>query len=154
MNKAQINETIQQARKSAQPERVQAFQALLAAIQAEEGRGRSMEEIDIVALAKKEYNQFKESAQAFDAALRSKAAAEMQACADHLEELLPQEIAEDWYPMLVEEAIVETNARGLRDMGKVMALVKKNHGLSIDMKKISVIVKAKLEKYYAMDQNK
>jgi len=48
------------------------------------------------------------------------------------------------YPALVEAAVEATGASSMREMGAVMAFLKKEHGSALDMKIASAAVKAKL----------
>lgn len=61
-----------------------------------------------------------------------------------LKEFLPEEIAEDELRGLVEAAIAETGAKEMRDMGRVIGLVKEKTQGRADGGRISEMVKNKL----------
>ena len=61
-----------------------------------------------------------------------------------IEEFLPRQMDDTETEAAVATAIHETNATGMKDMGKVMGALKAKHGAAIDMAKVGPIVKAKL----------
>jgi len=60
-----------------------------------------------------------------------------------IETFLPQQMDDAAIAAAVEAAIAETGAASVKDMGKVMAVLKK-HGGALDMAKANPLVKAKL----------
>jgi len=58
--------------------------------------------------------------------------------------LLPAKLDEDAYPQIVSDAITSVGASSMKDMGSVMAALKKEHGSALDMKIVSAAVKAAL----------
>ena len=60
-----------------------------------------------------------------------------------IEAFLPQQMDEAQVAAAVDAAIAETGATSVKDMGKVMAALKK-HGDALDMSKANPLVKAKL----------
>lgn len=61
-----------------------------------------------------------------------------------IEGFLPQQMDEAATEQAVADAIAETGAAGIKDMGKVMAILRTKHAASLDMAKAGPIVKAKL----------
>ena len=61
-----------------------------------------------------------------------------------LEEFLPKSLEGSALDQAVAEAITESGASGIKDMGKVMAALKARHGAALDMAKVSPVVKARL----------
>lgn len=61
-----------------------------------------------------------------------------------IESFLPQQMDEAATEAAVAEAVAETGAASIKDMGKVMAVLKAKHAASMDMAKVGPIVKAKL----------
>lgn len=61
-----------------------------------------------------------------------------------IKEYLPQQLSENEVQKIVEEAIAETNATSIKDMGKVMGLVTKRINGQSDGKTISSIIKKML----------
>ena len=56
------------------------------------------------------------------------------------QEYLPKQFNEEDTKKICSEIIVSTGASSIRDMGKVMAELKKNHADSIDFSKVNLIV--------------
>lgn len=62
-----------------------------------------------------------------------------------LKEYLPPEMDEEKLSELVDQAINDTGAKEIKDMGKVMGIVKEKVGNSADGSRIAEMVKAKLQ---------
>ena len=61
-----------------------------------------------------------------------------------IESFLPQQMDAAATEAAVAEAIAETGAASVKEMGKVMAVLKAQHAASMDMGKVGPIVRAKL----------
>ena len=61
-----------------------------------------------------------------------------------IETFLPRQLSEAELGAAVDAIVAETGAASVRDMGRVMALVKERHAGEADMAKASQIVKARL----------
>jgi uncharacterized protein YqeY len=61
-----------------------------------------------------------------------------------IESFLPQQMDEAALQRAVEEAIAETGAASMKDMGKVMAALRARHAATLDMGKAGPVVKARL----------
>ena len=61
-----------------------------------------------------------------------------------IERFLPRQMTEDEARAAISGIIAETGASGMKDMGKVMGLLKERHGSELDMGKVSGWVKAAL----------
>lgn len=61
-----------------------------------------------------------------------------------IERFLPQVLSEDETNAAIEAIKAETGASTVKDMGRVMALLKERHGAQLDMSKASAAVKAAL----------
>lgn len=62
-----------------------------------------------------------------------------------IEEFLPKQMSDEELGAAVDAIIAETGASSVKDMGRVMALVKERHAGAVDMSKASQAVKAKLQ---------
>ncbi len=143
--KDQLKKLHQKARLDRDATGTEAYGAALAAIQ--EGEVRANEDFDegkMIAVVEKEAGKFQESADAFSKAGRPEKAEVLQACADLLISLLPAKLDEGAYPKIVSDAIAAVGAASMKDMGAVMAALKKEHGSALDMKIASAEVKAAL----------
>ncbi|HXT80947.1 MAG TPA: GatB/YqeY domain-containing protein [Acetobacteraceae bacterium] len=61
-----------------------------------------------------------------------------------IEAFLPRQLDDAAIAQAVSEAIAETGAAAMKDMGKVMAVLKSRHAATLDMAKAGAVVKAKL----------
>jgi hypothetical protein len=61
-----------------------------------------------------------------------------------IETFLPRQMSEAELGAAVDAIVAETGASSVRDMGRVMALVKERHAGEVDMSKASMAVKARL----------
>ena len=58
-----------------------------------------------------------------------------------IESFLPKQMSEEEITDAVREAIAETGAAGVKDMGKVMAVLRERHAGVIDMARAGAVVK-------------
>ena len=61
-----------------------------------------------------------------------------------IEAFLPQQMDEATLIAAVDAAIAETGAVAMKDMGKVMAVLKSRHAAALDMARANVVVKGRL----------
>jgi uncharacterized protein len=61
-----------------------------------------------------------------------------------IESFLPQQMDAAAMERAVDEAVAETGAAGIKDMGRVMAALKAKHAATLDMAKAGPMVKARL----------
>jgi len=61
-----------------------------------------------------------------------------------IEEFLPAQMGEEETAKAVDDIVIEIGADSLKDMGRVMALLKERHAAQLDMSKASSLVKARL----------
>ena len=61
-----------------------------------------------------------------------------------IREFLPKQLSDEEAEAAVDSAIEETGAESLRDMGKVMGILKERHRGQLDMGKIGPMVKGRL----------
>lgn len=116
------------------------YKSIYSAIQEREARENvTLTDEQVLSVIEKEKKTFDESAdlfadrKPFDSTTYT---IKSQLCA----ELLPKKIDESEYENIVSESFQEVG----EDMGKVMKYLKENYGKTIDMKKISSIVREKL----------
>jgi uncharacterized protein YqeY len=120
---------------------------VLSAIQAREAtENRDLIVSEIISIIKKEVKMFEESADIFadKNPLESKTyAIKAQICAD----LLPDQIDDSQYDLIVSKAIAKTGASSIRDMGDVVKNIKESYPDVLDMRVVSGIVKENLGKF-------
>jgi len=61
-----------------------------------------------------------------------------------IEDFLPTQLSEEETTAAIEAIKAEIGAESVKDMGKVMAVLKERHASSLDMSKASALVKAAL----------
>ena len=61
-----------------------------------------------------------------------------------IESFLPQQMDDAAMEQAIAEAVAETGATGIKDMGKVMAALRAKHAATLDMAKAGPMVKARL----------
>ncbi len=104
----------------------------------------SLEDKDVVAIIKKQIKQRQDSIEMYKKGGREELASKEQGEMDLLKGYLPEEMAEAEVQKLVEEAIQESKASSMKDMGLVMkALLPKVDGKA-DNKLVSQLVKKNL----------
>lgn len=110
------------------------------------GAGYEATDEDVIAVIQKEVKQRKDSIEQFSAAGRQDLVDKEQKELERLEKYLPEQMSEEEIKKLVAEAIAQTGASSLQDIGKVMgALMPKTKGKA-DGSIVSRIVKEELSK--------
>ena len=61
-----------------------------------------------------------------------------------IESFLPRQMSEDEAAQAIDAIVTEVGASSVKDMGRVMALVKERHAGAMDMSRASALVKARL----------
>ena len=99
---------------------------------------------DVIAILTKMVKQRRDSVNQFQAAGRDDLVAIETAELAVIEAFLPQPLSDDEVDALVEQAISESGAEGMQDMGKVMGLLKPRIQGRTDMGAVSGKIRAKL----------
>ncbi len=86
----------------------------------------------------------RESVELYRQGKRPELAAKEEAEISVIESFLPRQMDEPAMQQAVAEAVAETGASGIKDMGKVMAVLKSRHAAELDMAKAGPMVKARL----------
>lgn len=109
---------------------------------ANRGAGKDPVDADgILQILTKMVKQREESAKAFEDGGRPDLAAQERAEIVIIKEFLPAQMGADEVRAAAEAAIAETGAEGLRDMGRVMAVLKERYPGRLDFGKASALVK-------------
>ena len=107
---------------------------------------RETDENDIKKLLKKMIKQRTESIEVYKKGNRNDLLEIEQAEVNVLSEYLPKQLGEEETKQLCSEIINKTGASSIKDMGKVMGELKKNHSDDIDFSKAGSILKEILNK--------
>ena len=107
---------------------------------------KDTDENDIKKLLKKMIKQRTESIEVYKKGNRNDLLEIEQGEVNILSEYLPQQLGEEETKKLCTEIVEKTGASSIKDMGKVMGELKKNHSDSIDFSKAGAILKEILNK--------
>lgn len=143
--KARIADDVKAAMKARTAQRLSALRLLTAAIkQREVDDRRELADADVIGVIEKMIKQRRDSIAQYQGGGRQDLADAEQFEIDILAQYLPQQASEAEIDAIVGEAIVATGAKGIADMGKVMAQAKSKLAGRADMALVSTRVKAKL----------
>lgn len=132
------------ARDTVTLESLRAIKSAILLAQTEKKAGTELSADEEVRLVQKLVKQRKDSAAIYETQGRADLAGPELAQAAVIERFLPEQLTEEEIEAVVEQAIKETGASGMKDMGKVMGLVSQQLAGQADGKTISGIVKRKL----------
>jgi len=107
------------------------------------GKGETTD-AELLELLAKMIKQREESQKIYAEAGRAELAAQEGEEVAIIREFLPQQLSDDDMTKAIDEAIAETGAASVRDMGKVMAALKAAYAGQMNFGKASAAVKAKL----------
>lgn len=145
--KARLQDAVKQAMRDGDRERLGTLRMVMAAVkQREVDERREMDDADVLAVLDKQVKQRRESAEQYRAGKRDDLADREEAEIRILGEFLPQPLGEGELRTLVDAAISDAGAESVRDMGKVMGLLKPRVQGRADMGEVSRLVKARLDR--------
>jgi uncharacterized protein len=140
--KNRIQEDMKTAMRAKDAERLSVIRLLLAAMKQREVDERiELSDTDIINIINKMIKQRLDSSAQFLAANRQELAAKEQKEIEVLNTYLPQQMSEPEIDIAIQTAIENTKARGMQEMGKVMALLKEQLAGRADLAKVSAKVK-------------
>ena len=143
--KERIQEDMKAAMRAKDAARLSAIRLLLAAMkQKEVDERRALADADVLGIIEKMLKQRRESIAQYEKAARQDLADREKFEIDVLGAYLPQQMSEAEIAQAVAAAVTEAGASGVKDMGKVMALLKARLAGRADMGKVSALVKTKL----------
>ena len=140
-----IQDDIKTAMRGKQRERLAILRMLSAAIKQKEVDERvELDEAAITAVVEKMVKQRRESIRQYRDGGRDDLADREAAEITILEEYLPEPLAEEELDKLIDSAVSESGAESMKDMGKVMGLLKPRIQGRADMGDVSKRIKARL----------
>ncbi|HTP63592.1 MAG TPA: GatB/YqeY domain-containing protein [Burkholderiales bacterium] len=143
--KSKITEDMKAAMRAKETARLGTVRLLLAAMKQKEVDERvELSDTDVLSIIEKMLKQRRESIAQYEKAARQDLADAEKAEIAILSAYLPQQLSEADVAEAVVAAIRESGAAGVKDMGKVMGLLKSRLAGRTDMGKLSGLVKAKL----------
>jgi uncharacterized protein len=143
--KERINEDMKTAMRSGEKDRLAVIRLLQAAIKQREVDERiALDDPQVMAVLEKMIKQRRESIVAFEKGGRADLVAKETAEIAVLQPYLPAQLSEAELDALIAEAITATGAASIKDMGKVMGVVKSKAAGKADMGAVGARIKTKL----------
>ena len=147
--KKQIVENLNNALKVKDKKTYPTLRLIVSAIKDAEIAGRSkgekdIKDSDIIALLKKMIKQRNESCEVYKKAGRTELLENEKREIEVINKFLPNQLSEEETKKICEETIKSVNATSMKDMGKIMGVLKSKHADSLDFSKVSSILKGLL----------
>ena len=143
--KARITEDMKSAMRAGEKEKLATIRLLQAAIKQREVDERIvLDDPQVLAVLDKMVKQRRESITQFEAGGRADLVASETAELVVLQGYLPEQLGEAELATLIDSAIASTGAASIKDMGKVMGIVKGQAAGRADMGKVGALIKARL----------
>jgi uncharacterized protein len=141
-----ITEDMKSAMRAAEKERLSTIRLALAAIKQREVDERiTLDDTQVLAVLEKMIKQRREAITQFESGGRADLVAKESAEIAVLQGYLPAQMTSAEIDALISEAIAASGATSIKDMGKVMAVVKPKAQGRADMGAISARIKQKLQ---------
>lgn len=142
---ARIQEDMKTAMRGGDKRRLGVIRLILAAIKQREVDERIvLDDTQVTVVLDKMLKQRRESISQYEQAGRTDLVEQEQFEMEVVQAYLPQPLSPAEIDTLIGQAIAETGASGIKDMGKVMALLKPQLQGRADMSAVSAQIKAKL----------
>ena len=143
--KAKLNDAVKSAMRAKDKERLSTLRLATSALkQIEVDERVELDDTRVLSVIDKMVKQRKDSAQQFTQGGREDLAEKELAEIEVLKEFLPAALDSADIEALVKDAISQTGAEGMKDMGKVMGVVKPQVQGRADMGEVSKLVKSLL----------
>mgnify|MGYP001415939618 FL=1 len=144
--KKEIDEKLNQALKTKDKSTYPTLRLIVSAIKDAEiaARTKGQKEIsdsDIMAILKKMIKQRNESCEVYKKAGRNELLENETKEIEVISNFLPKQLSEEETKKLCQEAIKSSGASSMKDMGKVMGVLKSKHADTLDFSKVSSIIK-------------
>ncbi len=141
----QLTDDMKAAMKAGNKLKLSSIRMLRAAIKDKEIEvGHTLDEAEVLAIIGKILKQRLDAANQYAQAGREDLREKELAEAAIFQAYMPEPLSDDELAGLIDQAIADTGATSMRDMGKVMAIVKAKAEGRADMGKLSGIVKSRL----------
>ena len=109
------------------------------------GAGKpALTDADVLPILQKMIKQRQESVELYKKGSREDLVAQEEAEIAIISGYLPQQMSEAEMQSAIDAAVAETGASGMKDMGKVIGILRGKYAGQMDMAKASALVKAKL----------
>ena len=142
---ARIEQELKTAMRARDQERTDALRLTLASLRsAEKEVQRPLKEDEELHVLQRERKRRAEAAEAFRGGGREEQAAKEERELEIIQEFMPEPVDEDELERIIDDAIAETGATSLRDLGRVMADVMPQVAGRADGSVVSQLVREKL----------
>jgi uncharacterized protein YqeY len=142
---ARIEDELKTAMRARDQERTDALRLTLASLRsAEKEVQRPLKEDEELHVLQRERKRRAEAAEAFRGGGREEQAAKEERELEIVQEFMPEPVEEDELERIIDDAIAETGATSLRDLGRVMADVMPQVAGRADGSVVSQLVREKL----------
>ena len=147
-----LDKSLKDAMKARDAQKISTIRLINAAIKDREIAIRSEDNLEgvsdeeILSILSKMIKQRKESAKQYEEGGRLELAQQEFEEIEIIENFLPRQLDLNETEQIVKKIILEINANSLRDMGKVMSLLKENYSGKMDFGKAGVVAKELLSK--------
>ena len=142
---ARIEEELKTAMRARDQERTDALRLTLASLRsAEKEVQRPLKEDEELHVLQRERKRRVEAAEAFRGGGREEQAAKEERELEIIQEFMPEPVDEEELERIIDDAIAETGATSLRDLGRVMADVMPQVAGRADGSAVSQVVREKL----------
>lgn len=143
--KSRIQDAVKDAMRAGDRKRLGVLRLLTAAIKQREVDERiELDDEQIIALLSKQVKQRHESIGQYEAHGRNDLAEQERYELDVIQEFLPQPLSEAEIDALIDQAVSDTGAASMKDMGKVMGQLRPKLQGRADMAAVSARIKARL----------
>ena len=146
--RAQFTNDLKEAMKAGDRKRVDAIRLITAALKdrdiAARGEGKTVSDEDILALLQKMIKSRQESLEIYEKNNRPELVAQEKGEIEVISSYLPKQMEESAVADAIKAAIAETGAASMKDMGKVIGVLKAKYTGQMDFAKASAAVKAAL----------
>ena len=143
--KQRINEDVKAAMRSKDKDRLGVLRLITAAFKQKEVDERiELDDAMVLAIMHKMAKQIRDSIQQFEQAGRDDLVEKEKFELEIIQEYLPAQLTEDEIKQLITESITESGAKSVKDMGKVMGILKPRLQGRADMGQVSGLVKQQL----------
>ncbi len=143
--KARIQEDVKSAMRAGEKDRLAVLRMISAAIKQREVDERiQLDEAQTVSIIEKMVKQRRESIAQFEAGGRTDLVAKENAELAVVSAYLPQQLSDAELDALINEAVASTGAASIKDMGKVMGIIKGKAAGRADMAVVGTRIKARL----------
>ncbi|MDH5723798.1 MAG: GatB/YqeY domain-containing protein [Alphaproteobacteria bacterium] len=148
--RAEFNTALKNAMKEKNQIAVSTIRLIIAALKdrdisvREKNKGEGLDDAEILGMLQSMIKQRLESAKTYNEAGRDDLAEREEAEIEIIRSFMPKQLDEDEMTRVIEGLIAETGASDIKDMGKIMGVLKTKYAGQVDMARAGAIVRKKL----------